>query len=53
VEYARFLHDGSEVPLQLSAWELGQLNLKTDMLLLSLPVKKPDVVVPVIELTLK
>ena len=53
VEYARFLHDGSEVQLQLSAWEVGQLGLKTDMLLLTLPVKKPDVVVPVIELTLK
>jgi alpha-L-fucosidase len=53
VEYARFLHDGSEVQLQLSAWELGQLGLKTETLLLSLPVKKPDVVVPVIELTLK
>jgi len=53
VEYARFLHDGSEVQLQLSAWELGQLGLKTDSLLLSLPVNKPNVVVPVIELTLK
>jgi alpha-L-fucosidase len=53
VEYARFLHDGSEVQLQLSGWELGQIGVKTDTLLLSLPVKKPDVVVPVIELTLK
>jgi alpha-L-fucosidase len=53
VEYARFLHDGSEVQRQSSAWELGQLGLKTETLLLSLPVKKPDVVVPVIELTLK
>jgi alpha-L-fucosidase len=53
VEYARFLHDGSEIPLQLSAWELGQLGLSSDTLLLSLPVKKPDVIVPVIELILK
>ncbi len=53
VEYARFLHDGSEVPLHASAWELGQLSLTNDTLLLTLPVKKPDVIVPVIELTLK
>jgi alpha-L-fucosidase len=53
VEYARFLHDGSEVQLQVSAWELGQLGFQEDTLLLSLPVKKPDVVVPVIELTLR
>jgi alpha-L-fucosidase len=53
VEFARFLHDGSEVQLQSSAWELGQLGLKAETLILSLPVKKPDVVVPVIELILK
>jgi len=53
VEFARFLHDGSEVQMYASKWELAQLSLKPDTLVLSLPVKKPDVVVPVIELTLK
>lgn len=53
VEYARFLHDGSEVQLQTSAWDSSQLGLKADTLLLTLPVKKPEVVVPVIELTLR
>jgi alpha-L-fucosidase len=52
VAYARFLHDGSEVPLAGSEWETRQLSLKPGEQLLFLPVKKPDVVVPVIELTL-
>ncbi len=52
VAYARFLHDGSEVALSGSEWETGQLGLKPGEQLLFLPVKKPDVVVPVIELTL-
>lgn len=53
VEFARFLHDGSEVQMDLPAWEAGQLSITDETLLLHLPVKKPDVVVPVIELTLK
>jgi alpha-L-fucosidase len=53
VEFARFLHDGSEVQMVTSGWELSQFQLKPDTLVLNLPVKKPDVVVPVIELTLK
>ena len=53
VEYARFLHDGSEVLIHSNAWELNQLHLPESTLVLSLPVKKPEVVVPVIELTLK
>ena len=53
VEFARFLHDGSEVPLTGSEWETRQLTLQPDEQLLFLPVKKPDVIVPVIELTLK
>jgi alpha-L-fucosidase len=53
VEYARFLHDGSEVPITGSEWETRQLTLQLDEQLLFLPVKKPDVIVPVIELTLK
>ncbi len=53
VDYARFLHDGSEVPLTGSEWETRQMDLKPDTQLLFLPVRKPDVIVPVIELTLK
>jgi alpha-L-fucosidase len=52
VEFARFLHDGSEVLFSGSEWELSQLQVKPGTLMLSLPVKKPDVVVPVVELTL-
>ena len=53
VEYARFLHDGSEVQLEASTWETSQLQLKSSDLIVSLPVKQPDVVVPVIELSIK
>ena len=53
VSYARFLHDGSEVPIECTTWETDQMNLKPDELVLFLPVKKPPVVVPVIELTLE
>jgi alpha-L-fucosidase len=52
VEFARFLHDGSEVPLTGSDWETRQLTLGPDDQLLFLPVKKPDVIVPMIELIL-
>ncbi len=52
VAYARFLHDGSEVDLQPTEWELGQLPVRAGDLVLALPVKQPDVIVPVIELTL-
>ncbi|MEZ0396512.1 MAG: alpha-L-fucosidase [Anaerolineales bacterium] len=53
VEYARFLHDGSEVQIRPPVWEAEQLGLGADDLLLWLPVKQPEVIVPVIELTLK
>ena len=53
VEFAHFLHDDSEVPITGSGWEKRQLSLQPDEQLLFLPVKKPDVTVPVIELTLK
>ncbi len=52
VEYARFLHDGSEVLLHMPEWEARQMGTHPDTLVLTLPIKKPDVVVPVIELTL-
>jgi alpha-L-fucosidase len=53
VSYARFLHDGSEVLINASDWELRQLHVSDTTLVLSLPVKKPDVIVPVIELTIR
>jgi alpha-L-fucosidase len=53
VEYARFLHDGSEVPITGSEWETRQMTIQPNAQVLFLPVKKPDVIVPVIELTLK
>ncbi|MFN2283296.1 MAG: alpha-L-fucosidase, partial [Anaerolineae bacterium] len=52
VSYARFLHDGSEVALKPTEWSANQLQIGADVLVLELPVKQPDVVVPVIELTL-
>jgi alpha-L-fucosidase len=53
VAYARFLHDGSEVALQSSAWYAAHLPQGENTLILELPVREPDVVVPVIELELK
>lgn len=54
VEYAQFLHDGSEVLMSgIPDWQLEQMQIKEGTLILNLPVKKPDVVVPVIELKLK
>jgi alpha-L-fucosidase len=46
VRFARFLHDGSEVQLAREEAAAG------DILTLSLPVQKPDVAVPVVELFL-
>jgi len=56
VEFARFLHDGSEVQIKTNNWHINELKrygLKETTLVLNLPIKKPDVIVPVIELTLK
>jgi alpha-L-fucosidase len=54
VKYAQFLHDGSEILMDdIPDWQLEQMQLKENTLALTLPVKKPEVVVPVIELTLK
>lgn len=50
--YARFLHDGSEVAMKVGEWEARQLGLGADSLVLTLPVRKPSVIVPVIEITL-
>ena len=55
VEYAQFLHDGSEVLMREG--DAGHFSLATtkgdDMLFLTLPTIKPNVTVPVIELFLK
>lgn len=53
VAYARFLHDGSEVALQSSEWYAAHLPKGENTLILELPVLKPDVIVPVVELELK
>lgn len=53
VSDARFLHDGSEVDIHMPDWEAKQLDVNPNTQVLSLPIEKPDVVVPVIELTLK
>jgi len=55
VAYAQFLHDGSEIKLlepgKHDEWSIAETA--SDTLTLDLPVIKPDVVVPVIELILK
>lgn len=52
VEYAQFLHDGSEVQMHAGSHEQdGYSNAET--LTLDLPIQRPDVLVPVIELFLK
>ncbi len=54
VEYAQLLNDASEVLMQKRPeWQqgLGELNRQT--LTLRLPVQKPNVTVPVIELFMK
>jgi alpha-L-fucosidase len=57
VEYAQILGDASEVKLGLGAWYASQEERSggsdTRTLTLELPVRKPDVAVPVIELFLK
>ncbi|HWT58781.1 MAG TPA: alpha-L-fucosidase [Rhizobium sp.] len=57
IEYAQFLHDASEVPwLRPSAntlWANTQFPVGEDELTFVLPVRRPKVVVPVIEVKLK
>lgn len=56
VAYAQFLHDGSEVEMKgIEAWQhafAGDLKNPEKTLALRLPVQKPDVAIPVIELFL-
>ena len=54
VDYAQFLHDGSEILMREGDpghFSAGQ-STGDDLLVLTLPVTKPNVVVPVIELFL-
>jgi len=54
VEYAQLLNDGSEIKLgRRDAWHGSMEGTAEDTLTLYLPVPKPDVTVPVIELFLK
>ncbi len=53
VAFARFLHDGSEIPLRHRDWTSSHLQAGANTLVLELPVVEPDVIVPVIELELK
>ncbi|MBU3666460.1 MAG: alpha-L-fucosidase [Chthoniobacterales bacterium] len=53
VEYAQFLHDGSEVVIGLDEWHGNQVKLDPDELVLTLPLQRPTPTVPVIELILK
>ena len=54
VEYAQFLHDGSEIQFGAPRHNVTyQESQSADDLLLELPVVKPGVEIPVIELILK
>jgi alpha-L-fucosidase len=57
IEYAQFLHDGSEVswlrPSGNTLWKNSQFPVAEDQLTFVLPVRRPDVTVPVIEIFLK
>lgn len=54
VRYAQFLNDASEIPLKHTDWTSSHVAEGKDATLtLEIPVNKPDVIVPVIELYLK
>jgi alpha-L-fucosidase len=58
VQFAQFLHDGSEVPAEVidpgtQAQNTTMSGLGPDVLTLTLPVRQPDVAVPVVELFLE
>jgi alpha-L-fucosidase len=52
VAYAQFLHDGSEVQMSADS-HTGDGYSNADTLTLALPIQRPDVLVPVIELFLQ
>lgn len=53
VEYAQFLHDGSQIKMGVDEWHSPHLNLTGNPLSLNLPQDRPNVTVPVVELFLK
>lgn len=57
VAYAQLLHDGSEIPMREgapgAAGNTTETGVGPDTLTLQLPVQRPDVLVPVIELFLR
>jgi len=56
VQYAQFLHDGSEIALEAKDWTANHARESfgsKNVLMLELPTLKPNVTVPVIELFLK
>jgi alpha-L-fucosidase len=57
VEYAQLLNDASEVKMLKKVPEAAYGSMKEEreanLLTLELPIKKPDVTVPVVELFLK
>lgn len=55
VEYAQFLHDASEIQIGTSQWYESQMSGQSakTTLTLTLPIIRPNVTVPVIELFLK
>jgi alpha-L-fucosidase len=54
VEYAQLLNDASEIRMQdIEPWQMGHGHGRQESLALRLPIQKPNVTVPVIELFLK
>ena len=54
VQYAQLLHDGSEVAMEArEAWQGEWGDRPRDTLSLKLPIRKPEVAVPVVELFLQ
>jgi alpha-L-fucosidase len=58
VNFAQFLHDGSEIATEVidpaqQAQNTTMAGLGADVLTLDLPARQPDIDVPVIELFLK
>ena len=52
IKYAQFLHDASEIRMSSPGERWSSGNSGSDDVILKLPVKKPDVEIPVIELML-
>ena len=54
MKYAQLLNDASEVRMGKRAeWQAGWEGGASEALMLELPIRKPDVAVPVVELFVK